>query len=88
MYEVLQHVLRTSDIQYYAYSMKTSNNFQNALPSDFELLHIKILKIFCILSKVSKIPEHKKNAFHPFVFRKKKYIFLHNSEMDFRSTPE
>ena len=34
------------DLQYYAYSMKSLNNFQNALPSDFELLHIKEL-IFC-----------------------------------------
>ena len=30
------------------------NNFQNALPSDFELLRIKVL-IFCILSKLTKI---------------------------------
>ena len=30
------------------------NNFQTALPSDFELLHIKA-PIFCILSKLVKV---------------------------------
>ena len=30
------------------------NNFQNDLPSDFELLPIKVL-IFCILSKLTKV---------------------------------
>ena len=46
------HWTRASDIQYYACSMKNLNNFQNALISDFELLHIEVL-IYCILSKVS-----------------------------------
>ena len=35
------HWARTPDIQNYAYSMKSLNNFQNALTSDFELVHIK-----------------------------------------------
>ena len=48
----LDHSTRSPDKQYYAYSMKSLNNSQNALPSDFELLHVKVL-IFCILSKVS-----------------------------------
>ena len=30
------------------------NNFQNALPSDFERLRIKV-PIFCILSKLAKV---------------------------------
>ena len=48
----LDHSIRSPDKQYYAYSMKSLNNFQNCLPSDFELLHVKVL-IICILSKVS-----------------------------------
>ena len=35
---------------YYACSMKGLNNFQIAVPSDFEYLHIKVM-IFCILPK-------------------------------------
>ena len=61
---------------YSAYSMKSLNDFQNALPSDFELLCIKVL-IICIVSKLTKvkhIPERKQKSLK-FFFR----IFLHNS---------
>ena len=46
------HWARTFHIQNYAHSIKSLNNFQNALSKDFDLLHIKVL-IFGILSKVS-----------------------------------
>ena len=35
------HWARTPDIENCAYSIKYLNNFQNALPTDFKLLHIK-----------------------------------------------
>ena len=34
------HWASARDMYYCAYSMKTSNNFQNVLPTSFELLHI------------------------------------------------
>ena len=47
-------------------------NFQNALPSDFDLLRIKVLT-FCISSKLTKVSiifqNINKTGFHPF-FRK------------------
>ena len=53
------------------------NNFQNALPSDFELLCIKV-RIFCFLSKLTKVsicvPEHKQK-FLPFFFAGKYHLF-------------
>ena len=46
------HWARTPDIEKCAYSTKILNNFQNALPTDFKLLHIKAM-VLSILSKVS-----------------------------------
>ena len=46
------HWARTPDIENCAYSIKYLNNFQNALPTDFKLLHIKAM-VFSVLSKVS-----------------------------------
>ena len=60
---------QNSQCMYYSgYSMESFNNFQNALPSDFELLRIKVL-IFCIVSKLTKvkhIPEHKQKSLQSF----------------------
>ena len=56
------------------------NNFQNALPSDFEILRIKV-QIFCILSKLTKVSicvlEHKQNLL--FFFAGEISPFWHNS---------
>ena len=46
------HWARTPDIEKCAYSTKILNNFQNALPTDFKLSHIKAM-VLSILSKVS-----------------------------------
>ena len=47
------HMATANICSYYAYSMKSLNDFQNALPSDFELLRTKVL-IYCNLSKLIK----------------------------------
>ena len=48
-----EHWARTPDIQNYAYSIKSLNDFQNALASVFEVFfHIKVL-LSCILTEVS-----------------------------------
>ena len=46
------HWARTPNIENCAYSIKYLNNFLNALPTDFKLLHIKAM-VFSVLSKVS-----------------------------------
>ena len=62
------------------------NNFLNALPSDFELLYIKVL-IFCILSKITKVSIYSltQTKMHCILFSGK-YLLFGITQVQYRLT--
>ena len=68
------HWARTPDIQNYAYSMKSLDNFQNVPASDFELFsHLSTVILHISLCK-HKFKNIRKTFFHP-LFQEKITIF-------------